>query len=191
MYLSKFDLEITTLKKIYICIIAALLIAITSCLGSIHFDRNAEMNKLEELVLTFLSTKEKDFQSEAHLNLAEFFIPDVRDSLETQLSWKVFRFEKLVRYSICQNILWETFDANVAEIILDGDLATVKAYEYYEYELSTADGIISSRGSLYTFNCQKIDEDWFIVSIETNKSDIEGLVEDIPADLLPELAGVS
>lgn len=146
---------------------------------------------LETMILDYLAAKEEDFRSEKDLNLAEYFAPHMRDTLENQLSWKVFRFEKLVRYSIRDKILWESFNTNVDEIVLNGNTATVTAYEYYEYELSSSDGTVSSRGSLYTFNCQKIDDYWYIVSIDTGKKDIEGLVADVPAEKLPELAGVN
>lgn len=146
---------------------------------------------LEQLALDFIAWKEADFQSEEHLSLAEFYAPEVRDTLEEQVSWKVFRFEKLVRMGMLDDILWEEFNASVNNIDISGDTAVVDAFESYEYELSAAEGKISGRGTSITFSCQKIGDKWFITEIDTDNELIEGHVAGYSADELPALAGVS
>lgn len=149
-----------------------------------------EIAALDSLIRDYFSAKEADFQSEEHLNLSGYYHPEIRDRIETQTSWKVFRFEKLVRYTILDTILWENFHININDIELSNDTATVNAYEYYEYVLSTANGLRSSRGTNFSFNCRKINNTWYIESIETDNDLINGIVEDVPADALPELVGI-
>ncbi len=146
---------------------------------------------LEELIRNYLAAKEEDFQSKEHLDLSEFFIPEVRDTLEMQLSWKVFHFEKLVRSTIVDTILWEIFKIGINDIDISETTATVSAYESYTYELSTADGLVSSRGTTLIFTCKKVNDSWFIESIDTDNELIEGHVENYTADELPALAGIS
>lgn len=57
--------------------------------------------------------------------------------------------------------------------------STLTAYEYYEYELSYADGEKSSRGTTYAIELERENGEWRINNISTN-SELEELVEDAP-----------
>ena len=149
-----------------------------------------EEAEVHQLVQDFLDLKHTDFQSEEHLDFSPYFAPELRNSLEEQLSWKVFRFEKLVRYSIREKLLWEKFRASVNEISIDGDTAAVTAFDVYEYELADANGTESGRGTTLLISCQKIGGEWYITNIETDNELIEGHVDSVPAADLPALAGV-
>ena len=144
---------------------------------------------LERLIYDFITLKQEDFQSEAHLNMEEYFVPELRDSLEEQTFWKVFRFEKLIRMQ--QSLLWETFDFEIQDIQIDGKTATITAFDFYEYQLEKSNGMSSGRGTTLYFTCQKIGMDWLIQSIDTDNDLIEGHVSGYSAEELPALAGYS
>ena len=144
---------------------------------------------LERLISDFITLKQEDFQSETHLDMEEFFVPELRDSLEEQTFWKVFRFEKLIRMQ--QSFLWETFDFDIQDIQIDGDKATVIAFESYEYQLEKSNGMSSGRGTTLYFTCKKVDGEWLIQSIDTDNELIEGHVSGYSAEELPALAGYS
>ena len=144
---------------------------------------------LERLISDFITLKQEDFQSETHLDMEEFFVPELRDSLEEQTFWKVFRFEKLIRMQ--QSFLWETFDFDIQDIQIDGDKATVIAFESYEYQLEKSNGMSSGRGTTLYFTCKKVGEEWLIQSIDTDNELIEGHVSGYSAEELPALAGYS
>lgn len=151
---------------------------------------SGEESEVHQLVFDYLSLKQVDFLSEVDHVMDDYFVPEIRDTLEEQLFWKVFRFEKLVRSTIQDKILWEEFDIIITNILLDADTATVDAYEAYAYELSEAEDSISSRGTGYTFTCQKIEGRWYIKAIDTDNALIEAQVDGYSAEELPKLAGV-
>ena len=66
-----------------------------------------------------------------------------------------------------------------SDIAVDNNSAKVTAYEYYEYELSYADGEKSSRGTTYAIELERENGEWRINNISTN-SELEELVEDAP-----------
>ena len=144
---------------------------------------------LERLISDFITLKQEDFQSETHLDMEEFFVPELRDSLEEQTFWKVFRFEKLIRMQ--QSFLWETFDFDIQDIQIDGNKASVIAFESYEYQLEKSNGMSSGRGTTLYFTCEKVEGEWLIQSIDTDNELIEGHVSGYSAEELPALAGYS
>ncbi len=144
---------------------------------------------LERLISDFITLKQEDFQSETHLDMEEYFVPELRDSLEEQTFWKVFRFEKLIRMQ--QSFLWETFDFDIQDIQVDGDKANVIAFESYEYQLEKSNGMSSGRGTTLYFTCEKVEGEWLIQSIDTDNELIEGHVSGYSAEELPALAGYS
>ena len=144
---------------------------------------------LERLISDFITLKQEDFQSETHLDMEEFFVPELRDSLEEQTFWKVFRFEKLIRMQ--QSFLWETFDFDIQDIQIDGNKASVIAFESYEYQLEKSNGMSSGRGTTLYFTCEKVEGEWLIQSIDTDNELIEGHVCGYSAEELPALAGYS
>lgn len=150
-----------------------------------------EETAVHQLVMDFFSVKHQDFLSDEDHSPTEYFVPELRDTLDQQLYMKVFRFEKLVCSSIRDRVLWEKFHANVNAIELSGDTASVSAFELYEYELSNANGVESSRGTSFTISCQKIDGEWYITEIETDNELVEGIVDGVSAEELPALAGIS
>ena len=144
---------------------------------------------LERLISDFITLKQEDFQSETHLDMEEFFVPELRDSLEEQTFWKVFRFEKLIRMQ--QSFLWETFDFDIQDIQINGNKASVIAFESYEYQLEKSNGMSSGRGTTLYFTCEKVEGEWLIQSIDTDNELIEGHVSGYSAEELPALAGYS
>lgn len=144
---------------------------------------------LERLISDFITLKQEDFQSETHLDMEEYFVPELRDSLEEQTFWKVFRFEKLIRMQ--QSFIWETFDFDIQDIQVDGDNANVIAFESYEYQLEKSNGMSSGRGTTLYFTCEKVEGEWLIQSIDTDNELIEGHVSGYSAEELPALAGYS
>ena len=144
---------------------------------------------LERLISDFITLKQEDFQSETHLDMEEYFVPELRDSLEEQTFWKVFRFEKLIRMQ--QSFIWETFDFDIQDIQVDGDKANVIAFESYEYQLEKSNGMSSGRGTTLYFTCEKVEGEWLIQSIDTDNELIEGHVSGYSAEELPALAGYS
>ena len=144
---------------------------------------------LERLISDFITLKQEDFQSETHLDMEEFFVPELRDSLEEQTFWKVFRFEKLIWMQ--QSFIWETFDFDIQDIQVDGDKANVIAFESYEYQLEKSNGMSSGRGTTLYFTCEKVEGEWLIQSIDTDNELIEGHVSGYSAEELPALAGYS
>lgn len=144
---------------------------------------------LERLISDFITLKQEDFQSETHLDMEEYFVPELRDSLEEQTFWKVFRFEKLIRMQ--QSFIWETFDFDIQDIQVDGDKANVIAFESYEYQLEKSNGMSSGRGTTLYFTCEKVAGEWLIQSIDTDNELIEGHVSGYSAEELPALAGYS
>ena len=144
---------------------------------------------LERLISDFITLKQEDFQSETHLDMEEYFVPELRDSLEEQTFWKVFRFEKLIRMQ--QSFIWETFDFDIQDIQVDGDKANVIAFESYEYQLEKSNGMSSGRGTTLYFTCEKVEGEWLIQSIDTDNELIEGHVFGYSAEELPALAGYS
>ena len=144
---------------------------------------------LERLISDFITLKQEDFQSETHLDMEEYFVPELRDSLEEQTFWKVFRFEKLIRMQ--QSFIWETFDFDIQDIQVDGDKANVIAFESYEYQLDKSNGMSSGRGTTLYFTCEKVEGEWLIQSIDTDNELIEGHVSGYSAEELPALAGYS
>ena len=144
---------------------------------------------LERLISDFITLKQEDFQSETHLDIEEFFVPELRDSLEEQTFWKVFRFEKLIRMQ--QSFLWETFDFDIQDIQIDGNKASVIAFESYEYQLEKSNGMSSGRGTTLYFTCEKVGGEWLVQSIDTDNELIEGHVSGYSAEELPALAGYS
>lgn len=171
-------------------ILAAILIC--AIIGAVLlFSPGSEEDKiaLEKLVTDFITLKEEDFQSETHLSMEKFFVPKVRDTLETQTFWKVFRFEKLVRMQ--QSLLWETFSFDIEDIRIQGRKATILAFESYEYQLENSNGMSSGRGTALIFTCTKINNEWLIQSIDTDNHLIEDHVASYSAEELPALAGYS
>lgn len=150
-----------------------------------------ERTLLQHLIDDYMTTKKADFLSETHIDMSEFYIPELRDTLETQLSWKVFRFEKYVRLSIVEKLLWEKIDYTIHEMQISGTTANVRVSESYEYELSAANGRISSRGTELIISCEMIDGEWLISGIETDNDLIEGHVAGYKAEELAALAGYS
>lgn len=146
---------------------------------------------LQNLVENYMVTKEADFQSETHIDMSEFYTPTQRDALETHLSWKVFRFEKYVRLSMVEKLLWEKLSYTIYEIQINGTAANVQVAESYEYELVGANGKISSRGTELIITCEMIDGEWYISNIDTDNELIEGHVASYSADELAALAGYS
>ena len=146
---------------------------------------------LEKLIHDYMTAKETDFQSETHIDLSEFYIPEKRAELEDQLSWKVFRFEKYVRLSIVDKILWEKLSYTIHETEINELSATVRVNESYEYELAAAEGRISSRGTELIITCSMEDGKWFISHIDTDNKLIEDHVAPYTAEELAELAGYS
>lgn len=144
---------------------------------------------LVNLVTDFITLKEQDFQSETHLSMEQYFVPELRDSLEKQIFWKVFRFEKLIRMQ--QSLLWETFDFEIQDLQIQGSTATIVAFESYEYQLEKSNGISSGRGTTLYFTCEKVEDEWLIQSIDTDNELIEGHVSGYSAEELPALAGYS
>lgn len=144
---------------------------------------------LERLISDFITLKQEDFQSETYLDMEEYFVPELRDSLEEQTFWKVFRFEKLIRMQ--QSFIWETFDFDIQDIQVDGDKANVIAFESYEYQLEKSNGMSSGRGTTLYFTCEKVEGEWLIQSIDTDNELIEGHVSGYSAEELPALAGYS
>ena len=144
---------------------------------------------LERLISDFITLKQEDFQSETHLNMEEFFVPELRDSLEDHTFWKVFRFEKLIRMQ--QSLLWEKFDFEIQDFQIQGSKATIVAFETYEYQLEKSNGLSSGRGTTLYFTCEKVEEEWLIESIDTDNELIEGHVSGYSAEELPALAGYS
>lgn len=150
-----------------------------------------ERTLLQNLIDDYMSIKKADFQSETHIDMSQFYIPELRDTLEAQLSWKVFRFEKYVRLSIVETLLWEKIEYTIHDMQINGTTANVRVMETYEYELAAADGKISSRGTELIITCEMIDGEWFISGIETDNDLIEGHVAGYKAEELAELAGYS
>ena len=144
---------------------------------------------LERLISDFISLKQEDFQSETYLNMEEYFVPELRGSLEEQTFWKVFRFEKLIRMQ--QSLLWEKFDFEIQDFQIQGSTATIVAFETYEYQLEKSNGLSSGRGTTLYFTCEKVGEEWLIQSIDTDNELIEGHVSGYSAEELPALAGYS
>lgn len=144
---------------------------------------------LERLISDFITLKQENFQSETHLDMEEYFVPELRDSLEEQTFWKVFRFEKLIWMQ--QSFIWETFDFDIQDIQVDGDKANVIAFESYEYQLEKSNGMSSGRGTTLYFTCEKVEGEWLIQSIDTDNELIEGHVSGYSAEELPALAGYS
>lgn len=180
----------TKIWKVPVCI-AALILLIAAGVFSLHFATEAqEKTGLEQLVYAFLTAKEADFQSEEHLSLAEFYAPEVRDTLEGQTSWLVFRLEKLVRWSIVEDILWERFDFQIHDIEIRGTTALIHATESYEYELSFAEGTVSARSTAFAISCEKSGGEWFITDISTDNM-FESLVAGHSVDELPGLLGLT
>ena len=113
------------------------------------------------------------------LSLNNFFTTYTRETLTTKTFYKLFLFEKQVRLENDPDILNETFDVEINDIAVDNNSAKVTAYEYYEYELSYADGEKSSRGTTYAIELERENGEWRINNISTN-SELEELVEDAP-----------
>ena len=168
-------------------LITVLLCVIFVILVSKHTHWKKEKASLEQLVSDFIILKEQDFQSKTHLNMDHFFVPEMRNTLQDEIFWKVFRFEKLIRMR--QSLLWETFDFDIQEIHIRGNTATVQAFESYEYEIENSNGMSSGRGTTLYFTCQKIENEWFILSIDTDNQLIEDHVFSYSAEELPALAG--
>lgn len=148
-----------------------------------------ERESLERLTYAFFEAKEADFQSEENLSLAEFYSPEVRDSMESQTSWLLFRMEKLVRWSIDEDILWERFRPQVRDVKIKGKTAVVHAAESYEYELSFADGEESLRFTTFEIFCEKNGNQWYITGISTDNM-LESFVEGVSAGEIPGLLGL-
>ena len=74
------------------------------------------------------------------VSISNFFTTYTRETLTTKTFYKLFLFEKQVRLENDPDILNETFDVEINDIAVDNNSAKVTAYEYYEYELSYADG---------------------------------------------------
>ena len=197
------------MRKVPILSIIMILLLMTGCISASHQENftlpfqedtvpvttvpdffSGPESEVHQLVFDYLSLKQVDFVSEVDHSTADYFIPEIRDSLEKQLFWKVFRFEKLVRASIAEKILWEEFDIAISDISIEGDTASVSAFDTYEYELSGAK-FPSSRGTGYTFVCNKVNDRWLIAEIETDNELIEGHVQGYSAEELPKLAGLT
>lgn len=145
---------------------------------------NLDNNEIEQLLNNFFETKQMNFVSSENISMVDFFTPSVREELETESFYKLFQFEKQVRQENAPDILNETFDVDVNDIAVDNDMAEVTAYEYYEYELTYADGEKSSRGTTYAIECEKVNGEWKINNISTD-NELEQLVADI--DSVPAL----
>lgn len=168
------------------CVILAAAVSVFAMLCKRYFQEKAS---LEQLTFAFFSAKEADFQSEEHLSLAEFYSPEVRDTMESQTSWLLFRMEKLVRWSIAEDILWERFHVQIRDVKIKGTAAVVHATESYEYELSFADGTESARFTAFEIFCEKSGGEWYITSISTDNM-LESFVEGVSAGEIPGLLGL-
>ena len=131
--------------------------------------------KLEQLAQLFFSAKEESFLSADDINLTTFYSPRLTRSSEESSYSKLFTFEKAVRQASPYERLYEDFDVTIQDISINGDTATVTAYEYLEYVLKDFEDIVSSRGVLYYIDYIKTDGEWKICNIRTN-NELESLV---------------
>lgn len=109
--------------------------------------------KVKQLIEDFFEVKQQNFVSSSEIALDSFYAPEILSILSTKTSTKLFEFEKIVRQEISLDILWEKFNVSINDIVIDQNDATVTAYEHYEYLLSYAQGVVSSRGVTYTISC--------------------------------------
>lgn len=124
--------------------------------------------KVKQLIEDFFEVKQQNFVSSSEIALDSFYAPEILSILSTKTSTKLFEFEKIVRQEISLDILWEKFNVSINDIVIDQNDATVTAYEHYEYLLSYAQGVVSSRGVTYTISCKKVDSAWKITNISTD-----------------------
>ena len=141
--------------------------------------KSSDNSEIEQVLNDFFETKEMNFASSEDISLNNFFTTYTRETLTTKTFYKLFLFEKQVRLENDPDILNETFDVEINDIAVDNNSAKVTAYEYYEYELSYADGEKSSRGTTYAIELERENGEWRINNISTN-SELEELVEDAP-----------
>lgn len=136
-----------------------------------------EEAEVHQRVMDFFAVKQLDFFSEEDHSFAEYFLPELRETLDQQLYSKVFRFEKLVRRDILDDLTEEKLNAVITDITVTGDTAYVTAYEGYGYLLKSANGVESGRVISFAFTCEKTDGQWLISHIETDNELIEGVVD--------------
>lgn len=137
------------------------------------------------MALLFFEAKEENFVSTNDISLTSFYTPRLtRSSMETTSS-KLFEFEKTIRQASPHERLYENFDITIQDITINGNTATVTAYEYLEYVLKEYKDIVSSRGVTYYIDYSKIGDEWKINNIRTN-NELEELVSqfDNVAELL-------
>jgi len=174
-------------KKVLVCILALCLlvsIAITSGIaaGMLESEEDAIVSfdevALRKLVNSFFEKKQENFTSPKEISLSEFYTPEISKTLSAETSSKLFEFEKLVRQDIEDYVSKESFSVSINEIKINGDTATVCAYECYTYLFGDDENDMSSRGITYEINCTKVGSEWKISEIKTD-NELEALVKNV------------
>lgn len=144
--------------------------------------------KLDRLTRLFFEAKQENFLSETTNNDLTLFYTSKRttDSINSDASSKLFKFEKAIRWNSSHERVYEEFDVTISDVTVNGETASVTAYEYLEYVLADYKDTVSSRGITYYIDFVKDGREWKISSITTDNeleylvsgySDVETLID--------------
>lgn len=127
-----------------------------------------DSEKVEKLCETFLFMKNQDYTLDSDLDLSGLYYNNNKFAKNQKYIKDKMKLKKEIRKKLDHKILWDNISVKINDVKIDGDTATVKAFEDYRFILDNYQDGFSSTGFNYIIGFQKYDNKWLITEVKSD-----------------------